>query len=463
MKKLVLIISLLIAITLRLSAQYLLNETTLDTTTIITGLDIPWEIQWGPDNFIWCTERFGRISRVNPETGEQNIILDISDIVEQNGESGLLGMALHPDFDNNPFVYMAYTYQPPGKAFSEKIVRYEYVDNVLQNEFVLLDGIPANTSHNGCRMIILPDTTLLFSTGDAQNQSTPQDTSLLSGKFLRLNLDGTIPVDNPFAGNPVFSFGHRNPQGLLIAPNGIIYSSEHGPSTDDEVNIIMPGRNYGWPDVHGFCDLPDEMDFCEAHDVVEPLTAWTPTIATSDILYYNHPAIPEWQDHILLTTLKNKRVYVLELNEDGTEIIGEEQFFTNWWGRLRDICMSPDGAIYLATNGPDWGNSEPFTHSIVKVWNPDYVSINESEDANNDMMKIFPNPASDLINIKIDSEYLGTKLRIFSVFGDLVVNRIVDSTHMQIHTGKLSPGLFTVWLESKGEIINTQKFLIIND
>jgi glucose/arabinose dehydrogenase len=306
-------------------AQIQLRETTIDTATIITGLDIPWEIQWGPDDHIWTTERYGRISRINPETGDQHVILDISDQVFQEGESGLLGMVLHPDFDMHPFVYTAYTYMVTGNI-KEKIVRYEYDNGQLVDEFVLLDNIQGNTTHDGCRMIILPDQTLLFSTGDAQNQPAAQNLEHLSGKFLRLNLDGSIPADNPFPDSPVYSFGHRNAQGLYLAPSGIVYSSEHGPSTDDELNIIEPGRNYGWPDVHGFCDLPDEITFCDENNVKEPLEAWTPTIATSDIVYYDHEAIPDWQGHILLTSLKNKRLYVMTLNEEGTEVVGEEQF-----------------------------------------------------------------------------------------------------------------------------------------
>ena len=152
---------------------------------------------------------------------------------------------------------------------------FKYENGTLENEFILLDNIPGNTTHIGCRMIIMPDNTLLFSTGDAQNQPSAQDVDQLTGKIHRLNLDGTIPNDNPFPGNSVYSFGHRNVQGLFLGPNGIIYSSEHGPSTDDEFNIIEAGMNYGWPNVHGFCDSPSEVAFCDENDVFEPLVADT--------------------------------------------------------------------------------------------------------------------------------------------------------------------------------------------
>ena len=333
MKNTSLLLLICFIVTLQAHAQVYIGNTALDTSTVITGLDVPWEIRWGPDDHIWCTERYGRVSRIHPETGEQTVILDLSDEVFQSGEAGLLGMALHPDFDASPYVYMAYTYRPSGQIL-EKIVRYSYADGELSDEFILLDNIPGNTTHDGCRMIILPDNTLLFSTGDAQNQPAGPDPPSPNGKFMRINLDGTIPSDNPYPGSPLYSIGHRNPQGLTLASNGYLYSSEHGPNTDDELNIIEQAANYGWPYVHGFCDQDWEQAFCDENEVIEPLAAWTPTIATSDIVYYDHPAIPEWQGHILLTTLKNKRIYALELDESGTAVVGETQHFTDWWGRF---------------------------------------------------------------------------------------------------------------------------------
>ncbi len=448
-----------IILSISLVAQPQLRETTIDTATIITGLDIPWEIQWGPDDHIWTTERYGRISRIDPETGTQDVILDISDQVFQEGESGLLGMVLHPDFDNHPFVYTAYTYMVSGNI-KEKIVRYEYDSEQLANEFILLDNIQGNTTHDGCRMIILPDQTLLFSTGDAQNQPAAQNLDHLSGKFLRLNLDGSIPDDNPFPGNPVYSFGHRNAQGLYLAPNGIIYSSEHGPSTDDELNIIEPGRNYGWPDVRGFCNLPDEITFCDENNVKEPLEAWTPTIATSDIVYYDHEAIPEWQGHILLTSLKNKRLYVMALNEDGTEVVGEEQLFTNWWGRLRDICIGPAGEIYLATNGSSWVNTEPFTHRIVKLWNPDYVGIENTETDQPGGVKLYPNPATVSFHVEVAPQMIGRQMKIYSMEGKLMFDQTIDSIVTTVSTQKLSKGIFLFHVLDAGKTVYAEKLFI---
>lgn len=443
-----------------IQSQILLEETEVDSTTVISGLDIPWEIIYGPDDHLWITERYGKVSRIFPETGEQTVILDLTETVYQNGESGLLGMALHPEFSIFPYVYLAYTYQSGGSIL-ERIVLYEYTGSQLVNELILLDNIPGNTTHDGCRLLITPDLKLLITTGDAQNQPAAQNINSLSGKILRINLDGTIPDDNPWPGNPTYSFGHRNAQGLYLAPNGILYSSEHGPSNDDEFNIIEAGRNYGWPNVHGFCDLPGEITFCEENNVYEPLAAWTPTIATSDILYYNHQAIPEWQNSVLLTTLKDKRLYVLELDATGTEVVNEDQYFYNYWGRLRDICLGPDGSIFLATNGPSWSNTEPFTHRIVKIWNPDFIQSSDRPIQREASVNVYPNPVKDKLHIDLNNnEY---RLQIISGTGQVVVNQLLDSTHNVIPTKNLINGIYIVVIGDVANPVFHGKIVVLKD
>ncbi len=442
-----------------LQAQILLETTEVDTATVASGLDIPWEIQYGPDDHLWVTERYGLVSRIHPVSGEKTVVLDLSGTVYQAGESGLLGLALHPDFSNSPHVFLAYTYSSGG-AILERIVRYTYSGGQLAEAFVLLDDIPANTTHDGCRLLITPDMKLLATTGDAQNQPAAQNLNSLAGKVLRLNLDGTVPADNPWPGSPVYTLGHRNAQGLAYGQGGLLYSSEHGPSTDDEFNAIEEARNYGWPNVHGFCNLPDEITFCNANDVAEPLAAWTPTIATSDILYYDHPAIPEWSGRMLLTTLKNKRLYVLELDASGMQVVGQDQYFQNLWGRLRDVCMAPDGAVYLATNGPDWGNSQPFTHRIVKVWNPDYVFSAAENTGDLRGVRILPEAASGNLHIYAPAGMGKVPVRLYSLTGRLILQAEMRGPETLINTAHLSPGIYlvTVGDESQG-LVREKVFL----
>ncbi len=172
-----------------------------------------------------------------------------------------------------------------------------------------------------------------------------QNLASMNGKVLRINLDGSIPADNPFPGSPVWSWGHRNAQGLVFR-NNVLYSSEHGPNNDDEVNLIYKKRNYGWPNVQGFCDLPGELQFCIDSIVAEPLYAWTPTLATSGMEYYNHPMFPSWPALCLMTTLKDNSLYQLVLNGDGDSITQVVNIGGIDYGRLRDIAIAPDGRIF---------------------------------------------------------------------------------------------------------------------
>jgi aldose sugar dehydrogenase len=319
----------------------------IQTKVLTDNLNFPWEIVWGPDNKIWMTERGGRISRVDTATGIVTPVLTISEVSSQ-GEGGLLGMVLHPDFSTNPYVYVAYDYNQSG-SYKGKIVRYSYNGSTLSSPVIIIGNISASNIHNGCRLLISSDLKLFITTGDASDQSNPQNSAVVNGKVLRLNLDGTLPADNPTSGSPVWSKGHRNPQGLVFA-NNILYSSEHGPASDDEVNIIEKGRNYGWPDVKGFCNETTEQAFCTANNVKEPIKAWTPTLAVSGMDYYNSNLIPQWKNSLLLATLKNSRLMQLKLDDAHTSVIETNEFFANEYGRMRDVCISPDGKVYICTS-----------------------------------------------------------------------------------------------------------------
>lgn len=321
-------------------------------SVIVEGLNYPWEILWGPDQFIWMTERGGRISRVNPATGVVSPLITISEVVS-SGEGGLLGMVLHPDFTNNPHVFVVYNYNSPN-GYREKLVRYTYNGSSLVNPTPLLTDIDAASIHNGSRLLII-NNKLFISTGDASNTTSPQNTSSVNGKILRLNLDGSIPADNPEAGKAYWSYGHRNAQGLVYA-NNRLYSSEHGPNSDDEVNIIEKGKNYGWPNVRGYCDESSEQSFCQSTPVVEPIKAWTPTIATCGLDYYNSDHIPQWKGSLLLVALKDARLYQMKLDASFTSITETNEYFRNDHGRMRDLCISLSGKVYICTS--NGGNSD---------------------------------------------------------------------------------------------------------
>jgi len=308
-----------------------------------------WEISWGPDDHIWFTERNGKISKMNPANGNIAFSTTISEVVS-SGEGGLLGMALHPDFLSNGYIYFVYNYDGVN-GYREKLVRYTFSNNALANPLTIIENIPASSIHNGSRIRVVNENgaKIYFTTGDASNATSAQDVNSRSGKVLRLNADGSIPADNPIAGNPLWTYGHRNPQGLIFA-NNKLYESEHGPNIEDEVNIIEKGRNYGWPNVNGPCD-GSEVSFCTANNIKEPIwSSGSNTIAVCGIDYYNSDKIPEWKNSILMTTLKDASLRQLKLSSDGNSVVSVSTYFKDAYGRLRDICISPSGNVYIGTS-----------------------------------------------------------------------------------------------------------------
>jgi len=325
------------------------------TRIVKKGLNYPWEIIWGKDNHIWMTERDGKISSIDPSNGNTIFSFTINE-VEARNEGGLLGMALHPDFQHNGLLYVVYNYNNHGKHL-EKLVCYTYADNTVSHPVVLLDGIIGSTNHNGSRLWITNDANpkIFITTGDAFNSDLSQPTNTLNGKILRINLDGSIPPDNPFPNNPVWTYGHRNPQGVVVV-NDIMYASEHGPDIEDEVNIIEKGRNYGWPNVEGPCN-GDEISFCKSHNVKEPIwSSGDNTLAVCGLDYYNNDRVPQWKNSLIMMTLKNSSIRQLQLSDDGRSIISTKTYFENKWGRLRDLCISPDGKVYVCTSNGSNGD-----------------------------------------------------------------------------------------------------------
>ena len=323
-----------------------MSDAVLQTEIIKENLSHVWEILYGPDKHLWFTERSGKISRLDLETHEVKPLLQIAD-VQAKGEGGLLGMVIHPDFSAQPYVYVVYNYS--SGEYKEKVVRYTYSNETLSSPQIIMDNIPAANIHNGSRLLITPDNKLLVTIGDASNANRAQDKGSLSGKILRLNLDGSVPSDNPFENSPVWTYGHRNAQGLVQVGQKV-FSSEHGPNSDDEVNIIEKGKNYGWPNVKGFCDESGEQEFCSQNDIREPLKAYTPTIATCGLAYYNHDEIPQWKNSLLMVTLKDQTLRQLKLSSDQTSILSESEFYRSEFGRLRSICISPDGQVFIGTS-----------------------------------------------------------------------------------------------------------------
>lgn len=411
---------------------------------LTTGLADPYEVTMGPDGFLWVTEKTGkRVTRVNPSDGSKSTVATIADVYSTESQDGLLGMAFQANFlKGNNDVYLAYTYDadPSGEVDRRtKITRstYDPAAHTLSQSIDLITDLPASTDHNSGRLLVGPDQKLYYSIGDqgnnqfrrfcnpirAQDRPTAVDVvdrnwATYAGKTLRLNLDGSIPTDNPVIRglrSHVYSYGHRNPQGMVFGPGGRLLSAEHGPKSDDEINHIKAGGNYGWPSVSGFRDdkayvyanwsastdpacaslrynnftippsVPQQRETAwTSPDYVEPMTTlytvpdgynfqdpacgdqayicW-PSIAPSSMDYVpaNQGTFAGWRNSLLVTSLKKGTLYSMRLTPDGSSVAGDVTEFFKTTNRYRDLALSPDyRTVYLATDsiglsGPKFG------------------------------------------------------------------------------------------------------------
>lgn len=330
-----------------------LDNSLLEISEVATGLEVPWDLDASEEGKLWFTEVSGRLFCLDLQTLEKREILKLDDVLAKKSY-GLLGMAVHPE---KGYVFLHYTFGIPKNANEEsvmsRLVRYDISESGLENRLILLDSLPGNTFHNGSRILIVGDL-IYFSLGDVGKVDQAQSVDFLGGKIMRIGLDGSIPEDNPFPGNPVWAAGFRNSQGLTLGKNGHLYASDHGPINDDEINLIVKGGNYGWPNVAGFCDTSEESEYCTDHTVIEPLRAWTPTIATAGLEYYRSKTIPEWENSLLLATMKGRSLRVLHLNTNGDEIESEDIYLQQVFGRIRDISVGHQGEVYLSTSNRDW-------------------------------------------------------------------------------------------------------------
>lgn len=419
------------------------GNTTLTETDLVTGVELPWELLWGPDDFLWCTTRPGDVLRIDPATGSYTTVLSLNVMNNGNGEPGLLGMAMHPEWDTTPKVYLVYC-TGSGWNGEERLSAFDWNGTSLVNEEILLT-LGAGGIHNGSRLLVLPDQTLLMTAGDLGTSSNAPNLNSLQGKILRLNLDGSIPADNPFPDSYVYTYGNRNTQGLALGPNGLIYASEHGQNSDDEFNIVTPGGHYGWPDVQGFCNTIGEQDFCANNDVVEPLKAWTPCVAVNGIEYYNHPAIPEWQNSVLMAVLGGlsasyERLSVLHMSEDGAAITSEEQFFSSFNQRVRDVAVNPyTGAVYVAFNGVSYPGSGP--NLIKQFANEAYSSIETPVPAT-PSLRCFPNPAVDQIRMEFAAAQPSGQWEIIGFNGERMASGRVTANTWDVDLSSFSSGSY---------------------
>ena len=334
------------------------RQSPYNAEVIAENLNVPWAIDISDKGNIYFTERSGSIKIIeNGKLNPQPLITFSSPFISQ-GEGGLMGIALDPNFSQNHYLYVMHSYLESNRIYN-RVVRLIENNNKAYIDKVLFDKIPGGQIHNGGRIKIGPDKKLYITTGDAGNSSLAQDLSSTAGKILRIELDGSIPKDNPFVNSPIYSFGHRNPQGLAWNSKNILYSSEHGQSAHDEINIIHPGANYGWPLVQGDEDSTEVM-------VQKPLIhSGEDTWAPSGITFVNQGP---WQDKLLVAALRGQQLLSISLNEDGSVVESVESWFKNDYGRLREVVQGKDGSIYITTSNRDrQGNPDISDDRIIRL------------------------------------------------------------------------------------------------
>lgn len=441
-----------------------LENTVLTEREVAIGLDVPWEMKWGPDDHIWFTERAGKMKRMHPGTGNVQTILDMTQSVGNISESGMLGFCFHPDFKTNNKVFLAYDTGTNRNNLRKTISTFTWNGTELTDEVILLDGLSTYEYHSGCRMMVSKDEKLLVTIGDRFDPERSLELQDLHGKLLRMELDGSIPSDNPFTANYVYAYGLRNSQGLGYGPHGGLFVSDHGRRDSDEINRIEPGANYGWPEVEGACDSPDEIDYCQNNAVVTPLMEWSPCIAVSDFISYDHPAIPEWEKTMLVTAMGGRfananSIRVLSFNETDTDVIGEEFYFDDY-GRIRDVCINPhNGAIFFATNGESYPSSGP--NRIIEYRNLLYTSVADYDNDETQFVKAFPTilEKGDNLNVSFSDNFMSKTLEIFGMDGVKVGEQLLV-TDTYVNTNALDAGQYFVMASNENGTI-TQKFVIV--
>jgi len=318
------------------------------------NLSVPWSIVWTDKDRMLVNERPGRIRIIQNGKLQDAPLLEVKEI-STGSEEGLMGLAIDPNYSQNKYIYISYAY---GKGdLSIKVVRYKDNGSNLSDELILIDKIPGAKNHAGCRLKFGPDGKLYITTGDATDRQIAQDLNNLGGKILRLNSDGTIPQDNPFSNSPVWTYGHRNPQGIDWYPGtNKMYETEHGPSGfdgpggGDEVNVIVKGSNYGWPVV---------SHEGKKEGMVSPLLVYTPAEAPASGMFYKSGVIAQFKNNFFFGCLRGRGIMRVIVDENNPEkVVSFEKMKDVDFGRIREIAEGPDGAIYFSTSNKD-GRGNP--------------------------------------------------------------------------------------------------------
>ncbi len=379
----------------------------LETETIVENLEIPWDVAFAPDGEVFLSERVGRISRYRG--GERESVVELEGVIDHassfdgdgsewwggGSEGGLLGIALHPNYPDVPVLYAFYTYGAGTDEYRNRLACYDVDDGY--EETVVIDNVPGHRIiHNGARLAFGPRNYLWVTTGDADLTDRARDTGSLAGKVLRLEPDGTTPADNPGLDDPrVFSYGHRNPQGIAWLPDGTPLATEHGPAARDEIIALEAGGDYGWPSVRGAPGDDDHDGYADRDDVRAPLVHTTEeTWAPSGCVFYTGDSVPALRNRLLVGGLASQRLNVVSVYPSTAPDIGGRRHTRAWLGsafeavshgllehdlgRIRHVEAGPDGGLYAITSNRDGRSDRPTEDAFPRAADDRLVRIVQS-------------------------------------------------------------------------------------
>jgi quinoprotein glucose dehydrogenase len=353
---------------------YHLNPPGVTVETVAEGLDVVWSLEFAPDGRLFLTEKAGRIRTVGPDGALDPVPwVSLQNVTAEIRENGLNGLALHPDFPVEPWVYVMYTVDRGAEQVTNRVSRFREVDGRGAEEQIILDDIPGATTHNGGRIKFGPDGMLYIGTGDARDRRRAQNLENIGGSILRLTPEGAIPADNPWPGNPIWAYGFRNPTGIAFRPeDGEFFVADHGPTVEweprigafDEINIVEKGANYGWPLVVG---APGVAGY------VDPILSWIPSVPPGDLIFHN--------GDLYITALWSEALIRIRFQDssDLNRVTSVERWFTSrvWragvpseslYRRVRALTVGPDGAIYMGTSNRDGRlEPEPFDDRVLRI------------------------------------------------------------------------------------------------
>lgn len=435
---------------------FLLNSTLcfsqeLNTRVVAEKLERPLMVIAENNEYLWFTNQYGRVYRLNVNSGEITTILYIKGDFATGGNTGIWSITLSDNFSNSKYFYISYNYRD-GSLTKSRVERWTYTGKNVIDLKVIIEDIPAS-SFNNKTVVYSHKDYLYIAVADANNPTNALKLNSYNGKILRLYNDGTIPEDNPFVGTPnalpeIYAYGVRSVESFSPFTNGDIIFSEQGDDSNDEINILKKGANYGWPEVRGYCNRETEAKYCNENDVTEPISIYyeSRNAGIGNICYYNFDKIQDntilkWQNSLLIPNLIDRRMLLAKVSNNGASLNKAEFKFDEEYGRLRDICFTPNGKVYILTGNLGGGRVGEFPlpedDRIIELSlkNP----LNNIESNRAETINLYPNPSYG--RVEISNIPNNSYVEINDINGIKLISTYIDN-HTELNLESLAAGIY---------------------